>query len=290
MPFLFDKEAEIRMHKTAIYKTDHRPNQAQIRRSGRSFHLSLRQILILCSAAFLLFMTVWISMVLIGHALIDERKLAAYRHPDSMPVQGMDAPIPRDYVHLNEIPDYLRNAFVAIEDHRFENHIGIDPIALARSLWVDLVQGHKAQGGSTITMQLARNMFLTNEKTFDRKWKEMLISVYLEQRFSKDEILEMYLNNIYFGHGIYGIEGAASYYFNKTVRYGSNDKPLINLSEAAILASLPKAPESYSPVRNWDKAKARQQLVLRRMNDLGYISQDQRESAIGQQVFIKPAS
>ncbi|GIP34397.1 transglycosylase domain-containing protein [Paenibacillus sp. J2TS4] len=260
----------------------------KIRERLASFSLS--RLLVYGAAAFLLFMTFWCTMVMTGYVLIDQQKLAAYRHPNTMPVQGMSIPVNRDYVHLSEMPEYVRSAFVAVEDHRFYHHFGIDPIAIARSAWVDLTEGRKSQGGSTITMQLARNMFLTNDKTFDRKWKEIAIATYLELKFSKDEILEMYLNNIYYGHGKYGIEEAANFYFNKTTRYGSSAAECVNLSEAAILASLPKAPEFYSPVNHWDKAKSRQQLVLRRMNDLGLITEVQRQMAAEQPVIVQSAS
>ncbi|SFI98483.1 transglycosylase domain-containing protein [Thermoflavimicrobium dichotomicum] len=204
---------------------------------------------------------------------IDKEKLAA-------------AQATPNHVSIDEMPDYLGQAFVSIEDHRFHRHIGIDFISLGRALWIDLVKGGKIQGGSTITMQLARNLFLTNNKTFSRKIKEIWIAFYLEWKFSKPEILEMYLNNIYFGHGIYGIETAASFYFGKTTRMDNPNKEIVSLAEAAMLAALPKAPERYSPVKDFSKAKRRQEIVLKRMLQLGVITKAEQEAAVKEKIHI----
>jgi penicillin-binding protein 1A/penicillin-binding protein 2A len=207
------------------------------------------------------------AMELFGRFLVDKQKLTA-------------AQTANQYVKVEEMPDYLGQAFIAIEDHRFKSHFGVDFISMTRALWVDLTKGGKLQGGSTITMQLARNLFLTHQKTWSRKAKEILIAFYLESKFSKEDILSMYLNNIYFGHGKYGIETAADFYFGKTVYVLNSDKEVVNLAEAAMLASLPKAPELYSPIRDFAKAKKRQRIVLKRMTDLGLISERDKEAAV----------
>ncbi|WP_312108421.1 transglycosylase domain-containing protein [Brevibacillus reuszeri] len=216
-----------------------------------------------------------------GNIWIDEKKLAAL-HDTKAAV----------YVKLDEMPDYMWKAFVAIEDHRFMQHGGVDPVALARALWIDVSEGGYVQGGSTITMQLARNLFLTQDKTMLRKVKEMAIAMQLEQRYSKKELLEMYLNVIYFGHGKYGIEEASAFYFNKSAKDSGNGA--VTLGEAAILASLPKAPENYSPVKHWENAKQRQSIVLNRMAQLDVINQAQKQQALAEAIKVskpvKPAS
>lgn len=223
---------------------------------------------------------VWIAIGIAGNVLIDEQKLAFYENPQQ---QGNGQVAENgSYIPIGEMPDYLLQAFIAIEDHRFDQHIGIDLISLTRAVWVDVKEGSKAQGGSTITMQLARNMFLNNEKSMSRKVKEIAIAIHLERRYSKEKILQMYLNHIYFGHGKYGIEQAANWYFGKTARAGDAKGTTISLGEAAMLAALPKAPESYSPLNNPEKALQRQQLVLARMVELGYITEAEKEVASGQ--------
>ncbi|MGG0796252.1 transglycosylase domain-containing protein [Brevibacillus laterosporus] len=190
------------------------------------------------------------------------------------------------YVATDEMPAYLKDAFIAIEDHRYYYHKGIDYIAFGRALWINTMSESKRQGGSTISMQLARNLFLTNEKTYTRKLKEAFIAMNLERQYSKDEILEMYLNNIYFGHGKYGIEAAAQYYFGKTVRLHDPKLKTINESEAAMLAALPKAPENYSPIKYPDKAMTRQHVVLSRMKKLGYITDEQEQNFLKQKINV----
>ncbi|EJL42878.1 membrane carboxypeptidase/penicillin-binding protein [Brevibacillus sp. CF112] len=215
-----------------------------------------------------------------GNLWIDEQKLAAVQHP----AKGV-------YVKLDEMPDYVWKAFVAIEDHRYMQHPGVDPYGLARAIWVDVREGAYVQGGSTITMQLARNLFLTHDKTMGRKIKEMAIALQLEQRYSKKELLEMYLNVIYFGHGHYGIGEAAEFYFGKPVAApGVGASTSLTMGETAILASLPKAPEAYSPVKHWEKAKARQQVVLDRMAELHVIDQETLKQAKQEQVVVKAQS
>ncbi|MCM3469357.1 transglycosylase domain-containing protein [Brevibacillus borstelensis] len=211
-------------------------------------------------------------MTTAGSAWIDDSRLQALKDSSS------------GYIPIEEMPEHLWKAFVAIEDHRFMQHGGVDPAALARAVWIDLQEGAYVQGGSTITMQLARNLFLTQDKTMWRKMKEMAIAMELERRYTKQEILEMYLNVIYFGHGQYGIGNAAQFYFGKG---NSQAIDTLTVGESAILASLPKAPEAYSPVKHSEKAMARQHLVLERMTELKILSQQEKEKALAEKIQVR---
>lgn len=174
-------------------------------------------------------------------------------------------------VAIETIPKVVQNAFIAIEDNRFYEHKGIDYRGTARALFYTL-SGRDVQGGSTITQQLAKNAFLTQERTIERKIKEAFIARELEQKYSKDEILGMYLNEIYFGQGAYGVESASLYYFGKHV----SD---MDLAEAAYLAGIPKSPNYYNPFENPEAGKERQELVLNQMVKYGYITEEEAESA-----------
>lgn len=176
-------------------------------------------------------------------------------------------------VRLEQLPPYVPNAVIAIEDRRFRYHFGIDPLGLARAMFVNLTTGHLVQGGSTLTQQLAKNLFLEQDRTIKRKIQELVLSMWLEAKFSKDEILEMYLNRVYFGAGAFGIDAASRRYFGKSAR-------LLTIAEAATLAGLLKAPSRYSPARNPDLAEARAQLVLTAMNQEGYITDKEAANAL----------
>ncbi|OYD08854.1 transglycosylase domain-containing protein [Paludifilum halophilum] len=235
----------------------------------------------------LLFVTGGVAVISAGNALMSERKALSPRQPDSLPGKGpLLTTEDEEYVAVRDMPDYVRQAFIAIEDHRFSSHFGIDPLSLVRALLVDLRAGKMVQGGSTITMQLARNGFLTHEKTMNRKLKEMIIAINLERRYSKAEILGIYLNNIYFGHGEYGIEKAAHLYFGKTIRAHHGRQKTISLSEAAMLAALPKSPELYSPIKNPEKALQRRNLVLKRMAELRMITHEEMETAMEKDLSV----
>lgn len=172
----------------------------------------------------------------------------------------------RTIVSLDKIPKNLRDAFVAVEDNRFYDHHGIDPIGIGRAIYSNLVSGGVAQGGSTITQQLAKNAFLTQDQTIARKVQEIFIAIRLEQKYTKDEILEMYLNQIYFGQGAYGVEAAAQTYFGKDVSQ-------LDLSECAMLAGIPRSPNYYSPLNNLAAANERKAEVLDQMVKYNYIDQ-----------------
>lgn len=173
------------------------------------------------------------------------------------------------YVTYNKFPSHLINAVIAVEDSRFWSHKGLDYIGIARALIIDIMHVSAKQGGSTITQQLAKIMFLSPEKTIKRKVKEAHLAIKLEKELTKKEILELYLNKVYFGHGAYGIEMACRLYFGKSVTQ-------INLPEAALLVGLIKAPNAFSPYKNLVKARERQEVVLLRMEDEGYITTTQR--------------
>jgi penicillin-binding protein 1A len=173
----------------------------------------------------------------------------------------------RIFVPLAQVPHALRDAILATEDHRFYQHWGIDPIGIARAIWQNYRRGRVVEGGSTITQQLTKVLFLTPDKSLERKIKEAILALELERRYTKDRILEMYLNQIYFGHGAYGVEAAARTYFGKSVSE-------LTIREAALIAGLPRAPSSYSPFERADAAKRRRETVLRRMVEYGTVKEE----------------
>ena len=179
----------------------------------------------------------------------------------------------RTPVALGDVPPHVRQAFIAIEDARYFQHSGVDPIRIAGALWADIKAGAYRQGGSTITQQLSKMIFLKPEKTITRKIKEMAIAIQLERRYSKDRILELYLNQAYFGSQAYGLQAAAEAYFGKPASR-------LNLAEGALLAALPKAPSAYSPFQNPERARERRDHVLQRMRVNGWITQAQYQGAV----------
>ena len=172
----------------------------------------------------------------------------------------------RIFVPLAQIPKSLRDAIIATEDRRFYSHWGIDPIGIARAVVQNYRRGRVVEGGSTITQQLTKVLFLTPDKSLERKLKEAALALEIERRYSKDRILEMYLNQIYFGHGAYGVEAAARTYFGKAVSE-------LSVRESALLAGLPRAPTSYSPFDHANAAKLRREIVLRRLVEFGTIKE-----------------
>ncbi|MGM0413929.1 MAG: transglycosylase domain-containing protein [Bacillota bacterium] len=178
----------------------------------------------------------------------------------------------RQYVKLDQIPESLQNAFIAIEDHNFYDHHGIDLVSIGRALITNLMEGRRAQGGSTITQQLARSALLSQEKTYYRKLQEAYLALQFERLYTKDEILEMYLNEIFLGHSAYGVEAASKQYFGKSVSE-------LELNESALIAGLTRSPNYYSPYNNMDEAVRRRGIVLNRMYQLDYLNEDQRNAA-----------
>ncbi|HUJ86522.1 MAG TPA: penicillin-binding protein 1A [Burkholderiales bacterium] len=183
----------------------------------------------------------------------------------------------RSVISISEVPKVLKEAIISAEDERFYQHAGIDYVGVLRAAYSNLIAGGKRQGASTITMQVARNFFLSSEKTFTRKLYEALLAFKIEHSLSKDQILELYVNQIYLGQRAYGFAAAAQTYFGKSLDQ-------LSLAEAAMLAGLPKAPSSYNPIASPQRAKKRQQYVLRRMRELGYIDDAQYAQAIAAQV------
>ncbi len=179
----------------------------------------------------------------------------------------------REVVSLDRIPSHLIQAFVAGEDSRFFQHKGLDYFAILRALFKNIFSGEIVQGGSTITQQVVKSLLLTPEKSLSRKIREAILSFKIEKYLTKEEILYLYLNQIYLGHGAYGVAAASENYFGKTIEE-------INLAESALLAGLPQAPSKYSPHQHLDQAKKRQIYILNRMVDEGYISQSEFQKAL----------
>ncbi|MBJ9618552.1 penicillin-binding protein 1A [Burkholderia multivorans] len=186
----------------------------------------------------------------------------------------------RSLVRFQDIPDVMKKAVLAIEDYRFYEHGGVDFVGILRAGVADLMHGGARQGASTITMQVARNFFLSSEKTYTRKIYEMLLAYKIEKALTKDQILELYMNQIYLGQRAYGFAAAARVYFGKDLKD-------ITLAEAAMLAGLPKAPSAYNPVVNPKRAKVRQEYILKRMLEIGYITQPQYEQAVKEEIHVR---
>lgn len=187
----------------------------------------------------------------------------------------------REYASLDDIPKDLQNATVAIEDSRFYKHPGVDVVGIARAVYQNLRTGSMGQGGSTLTQQLARNIYLTREKKISRKLQEMALAIQLERKKTKQEILEMYLNKVYYGSGAFGVQTASKVYFGKDVKK-------LSLSECALIAGLTQKPSGYSPHDNYDAAIGRRDVVLNRMLELGYITSTQRDEAVNEKIKFIP--
>ncbi|MDO8989852.1 MAG: penicillin-binding protein 1A [Sideroxyarcus sp.] len=189
----------------------------------------------------------------------------------------------RELVRIEDVPDLMKKAILAAEDDRFYEHGGVDYIGVLRAAYSNFSSGGVRQGASTITMQVARNFFLSKEKTLSRKFNEMLLSFKIEHNLTKDEIFQLYVNHIYLGQRSYGFASAAQVYYAKTLNE-------VTLAEMAMLAGLPKAPASFNPVVNPARAKVRQMYILRRMHDLGYITPEQLEQAQNEPMNTKQSS
>ena len=204
-------------------------------------------------------------------------------HADDGSVIGQYYVERRIYIPVSDIPQHLVNAVIAVEDARFFDHPGLDIVGIARAAWTNLKQGGKIEGASTITQQLARSLFLSPERTYTRKIRELILAIKMEFVLTKEQILEMYLNQIYFGHGAYGVGSASLTYFDKELTD-------ISLPEAAFLAGLPKAPNTYSPYRNPLLAKKRQEHVLNRMVQAEFIPQALADEVASSHVSFKRRS
>jgi penicillin-binding protein 1A len=196
-------------------------------------------------------------------------------------VLGVRGPYYGQRVHLTDLPAYVPQAFIAIEDRRFYEHSGVDRMAILRAVLANLRAGETVQGASTISQQLARNLFLTPEQSINRKLREMVLASRIERKLTKDEILEMYLNRVYLGDQAFGIDAAARRYFGVPASR-------LTLPEAAMMAGLPKAPSNYAPTQDLDAASARQHVVLDAMVEAGYITPAQRDAAKAEAVHVVP--
>ena len=184
-----------------------------------------------------------------------------------------------EWISLENISDNIINATISTEDKHFYKHFGFDFLRIIKALYTNVKAGSNVQGASTITQQYVKNLFLDFDKTWERKWNEMWLTLNMETHYSKDEILEGYLNTIYYGHGMYGIESASKYYFGKSASE-------ISLAEAAILVAIPKAPSKYSPINNYEASKERQILILNNMYNNGYINKTELDNALNEEIEI----
>jgi penicillin-binding protein 1A len=216
----------------------------------------------------------------VGAHLPAIQSLEVPKRPPSIEIMGADGRVLATRgdmggaaVPIKELPAYLPQAFVAIEDRRFFSHHGVDPLGIARALLANVLHRGVSQGGSTLTQQLAKNLFLTQERTLSRKVQELVLALWLEHKFTKTQILDLYLNRVYFGSGAYGVEGAAQRYFGKSARN-------VSLAEAALLAGLVKSPSRLAPNRNPEGAERRAQVVLAAMADLGVVTDKAAEAAL----------
>jgi penicillin-binding protein 1A len=229
-------------------------------------------------------------VVWVGAHLPAIQSLEIPKRPPTIQIAGADGSViatrgemPGANVALKDLPPYLPKAFIAIEDRRFYSHHGIDPMGIARAAVANILHRGVSQGGSTLTQQLAKNLFLTQERTLQRKLQEAELALWLERKHSKAEILELYLNRVYFGSGAYGVEAAAQRYFGKSARS-------VTLAEAAMLAGLVKSPSRLAPNRNPDGAEQRAQTVLAAMAEAKFITEAQAQASIGHPSYnVKPA-
>ncbi len=246
-----------------------------------------KKILIaLASLTLLFFLGSGVFLFLLYRELPDVKLLKVWRPPEASVVYDYrgryygDIGIQRRYyVSLEELPQHLINAFIAAEDKNFYSHSGVDIPSVIRAAIKNIKHRKIVEGASTITQQLARNLFLTRKRNFKRKLKEALLAIKIEKELSKKEILELYLNQIYLGNGAYGVEAAAKVYFNKHAKE-------LSLEEAALLAGLPKAPSKFNPFLHPELAKNRRNYVLKRMYEDGYITYEEYETAIKKEVVV----
>lgn len=181
-----------------------------------------------------------------------------------------------NYTSIQDMPQIYKNAVISVEDHRFYNHFGIDIIAIGRAVVNDIKAMSFVEGGSTITQQLAKNMYFTQEKKVTRKVAEVFMSIEIEKNYEKDEILELYLNTIYFGDGYYTVKEACKGYFDKKLDEMTE-------TEAILLAGIPNAPSIYAPTKNLELAKQRQRQVMKKMIEYGYLTQKEANAIIGKE-------
>ena len=241
-------------------------------------------------------LSLWVAIAVFGLVIWVGAHLPAIqsleipKRPPTIQIVGLDGSVlatrgemAGSNIALKDLPPYLPKAFIAIEDRRFFSHYGVDPVGIARAAVANLLHRGVSQGGSTLTQQLAKNLFLTQERTLKRKLQEVELALWLERKHSKNEILELYLNRVYFGSGAYGVEAAAQKYFGKSAKQ-------VTLAEAAMLAGLVKSPSRLAPNRNPEGAEQRAQIVLTAMADARFITEAQAKASIGHPSYkVKPA-
>jgi penicillin-binding protein 1A len=249
----------------------HRPRRGSVLRW--LFLFSLKSAVLGCIALAIVFGYVWTSLNQKGLLQIPELQPGIMLLAEDGTVLSEQGSFFGDQVRLSELPDYVPNALIAIEDRRYRSHFGVDPVSLVRAAFQNFTAGHVVQGGSTITQQLAKNLFLKPERTYSRKAQELVLALWLETKFSKDEILQLYLNRVYYGSGATGIEKAAEVFYHKTAVE-------LTLTEAATLAGVLKAPSNYSPITHPEAAAARASLVINAMVDSDFINQGEADQAI----------
>jgi len=273
-------KTEARSRSTARDRQPAKPRRGIVARAFERLPWKIRAATLLTIFAALL-VTIALSVAFIYYT-IRFPDLIALRQRDAAPVVRVLAAdgtllaergAAYDFMPYDLLPGHVMNAVVATEDRRFFQHHGVDQIGLLRAAFANLRAGRVAQGGSTLTQQLAKNLFLTSERSFRRKIEEFVIALWLEARLSKEDILELYLNRVYFGSGAYGIEAAAQRYFGKSARY-------LTVSEAAVIAGLLKAPSKFAPSSSPELATARAQVVLKSMVAAGLLSEAEEQKAL----------
>ena len=233
-------------------------------------------IVVVLSLLFMTFSALWYF----SSGLPDYKKLESYEPPVSSRVYAANGTLIAEYaiekrlfIPYDSIPEPVINAFLSSEDKNFFNHIGIDPLGIIRAVinnFKNIINNKRLEGASTITQQVAKNFLLTNEVSLKRKIKEAILAFRIEKAYTKEKILELYLNQIYLGEGTYGVAAASLEYFDKSVKE-------LNYSEVALLAALPKAPSKHNPFRYYDEAKLRRNLVLQNLNENNFINNNELE-------------
>ena len=286
-----DSRPEPRKRPSNSYREPDHPKRAHRKRSGdgRGGRSRLGRF-----AYWSAVLALWVVIAGIGGAvwigahLPPIQSLEIPKRPPSIQIVGIDGRVlltrgdlGGEALTLRELPTYLPKAFVAIEDRRFYSHHGVDPVGIARAAVANILHRGVSQGGSTITQQLAKNLFLTQERTMTRKVQELVLAFWLEHKFSKTEILELYLNRVYFGAGAYGVEAAAQRYFGKSARQ-------VTLAESAMLAGLVRSPSRLAPIHNPDGAEQRAQTVLLAMADANLITENMASIAMAHPGRVVP--
>jgi len=271
-----DSEDDVPVKRKPAVKQPRRKSGSRRTRGGLSFLIYWGTVLALWGGLAVAGVLVWA-----GAHLPPMQSLEIPKRPPTIEITGLDGSVlatrgemPGANIALKDLPPYLPNAFIAIEDRRFYSHYGVDPFGILRAAAANILHRGVAQGGSTLTQQLAKNLFLTQERTLLRKLQEAELAIWLERKHTKAEILELYLNRVYFGSGAYGVEAAAQRYFGKSAKN-------VTLPEAAMLAGLVKSPSRLAPNRNPEGAEKRAEIVLAAMADARFITDAQAQASIG---------